>query len=373
VIPSESHYYKVPEPPVCTGDDECPLPLNAVGFVNKLWKKNDLFVYFLTSNEQEADIIGWANEWSKYCAIIFHQTLKQETSDIRVAFNDSGSWSYVGTDAITIPMESFTMNLGFIDRPTVMHEFGHALGLIHEHQSPFKGGFEWNKEEVIKSLSGPPNYWSRERIEDNMFRRYKRSDLDGTLYDAKSIMHYSFPRNWIKGDGYPDGIDRNTQLSRRDKEHVKRLYGPSRLSGNPSTGSRGSGHLSPSPTVARPAPRTKPVTSLPTPSGKSIHEISAFLPHRGELSGMGAELLLRFRTSEKERPRYTIQTHGDCDMVLALLGPDDFTKQIRVDDDGGDGKNAKIVTKLLPDRDYFAQIQTFDPKGGKFEFSITSW
>lgn len=45
----------------------------------------------------------------------------------------------------------------------------------------------------------------------------------------------------------------------------------------------------------------------------------------------------------------------------------------RVDDDGGDGKNAKIVTQLLPDRDYFAQIQTFDPKGGKFEFSITSW
>ena len=53
-------------------------------------------------------------------------------------------------------------------------------------------------------------------------------------------------------------------------------------------------------------------------------------PYTGELTGMGAELLLRFRTSEKERPRYTIQTHGDCDMVLALLGPDDFTKQIRL-------------------------------------------
>ncbi len=44
----------------------------------------------------------------------------------------------------------------------------------------------------------------------------------------------SFPREWIKGSGYPDGIDRNTQLSKRDKEHVKRLYGPSRLSGVPS-------------------------------------------------------------------------------------------------------------------------------------------
>ena len=59
-----------------------------------------------------------------------------------------GSWSYIGTDALHIPKESKTMNLGFIDRSTVMHEFGHALGLIHEHQSPFKGGFGWNKEEV---------------------------------------------------------------------------------------------------------------------------------------------------------------------------------------------------------------------------------
>ena len=59
-----------------------------------------------------------------------------------------GSWSYLGTDATRVPKESFTMNLGFVDRPTVLHEFGHSLGLIHEHQSPFPGGFEWNRENV---------------------------------------------------------------------------------------------------------------------------------------------------------------------------------------------------------------------------------
>ena len=59
-----------------------------------------------------------------------------------------GSWSYLGTDATRVPKESFTMNLGYVDRPTVLHEFGHSLGLIHEHQSPFPGGFEWNREEV---------------------------------------------------------------------------------------------------------------------------------------------------------------------------------------------------------------------------------
>ena len=59
-----------------------------------------------------------------------------------------GSWSYLGTDATRVPKESFTMNLGFVDRSTVLHEFGHSLGLIHEHQSPFPGGFEWDRENV---------------------------------------------------------------------------------------------------------------------------------------------------------------------------------------------------------------------------------
>jgi len=63
-----------------------------------------------------------------------------------------GSWSYIGTDATKLPLESFTMNLGSVDRPTVLHEFGHALGLIHEHQSPFKGGFKWNREEVSRCV-----------------------------------------------------------------------------------------------------------------------------------------------------------------------------------------------------------------------------
>ena len=92
-------------------------------------------------------------------------------------------------------------------------------------------------------------------------------------------------------------------------------------------------------------------------------------------------------------------------MILALLGPDDYTKLIkyglccdslnthtyvhthahthahahthththRVDDDSGDRQNAKVVERLMPDKDYYIQIQTFKPEGGQFEFSITSW
>ena len=49
----------------------------------------------------------------------------------------------------------------------------------------------------------------------------------------------------------------------------------------------------------------------------------------GELSGPGAELLVRFHTSTDDRARYTIQTFGDTDMIVALLGPDDYTNVIK--------------------------------------------
>jgi hypothetical protein len=337
VLPSEAHYYKTPPPPKCTDDPLCPLPLDAVGYLSKLWRKNDLNVYFMRPHPLQDTIMGWAAEWSRHCAVLLYKTTDLKTSDIRVDFNEGGSWSYIGTDAIHLPLESFTMNLGFVDRPTVLHEFGHSLGLIHEHQSPFEGGFEWDRDEVVKSLSGPPNYWDRDRIDNNFFKRYKRKDLDGSLYDPKSIMHYSFPREWIKGNGYPEGIGRNEELSPRDKEHVRRLYGPPRISPGttPTTTPTGRDRTGrpPTTTVTPVVPtmpeKRKPVTHLPPPRPNNIYDVSVFEPHRGELSGPGAELLIRFHTSAKDRPRYTIQTYGDTDMIVALLGPDDYTKLIK--------------------------------------------
>lgn len=39
-------------------------------------------------------------------------------------------------------------------RPLVPHEFGHAVGLIHEHQNP-EGGVPWSRDAVVADLSGP--------------------------------------------------------------------------------------------------------------------------------------------------------------------------------------------------------------------------
>ena len=100
------------------------------------------------------------------------------------------------------------------------------------------------------------------------------------------MFDYRFPREWIKGDGYPDGIGRNDELSQRDKEHVKRLYGPSRLTGSPGAGRSGGGggrRTTITPVVPVAPERRKPVTSLPPPGGNTIHDVQTYEPHRGNL------------------------------------------------------------------------------------------
>ena len=167
--------------------------MRASGERKKLWHKKTLNVCFVEKHPREDEIFELAKTWSKYCGIEFRKVTKRRDSDIRIGYDSrEGAWSYVGTDCAEIPLNELTMNLGFIDKATVLHEFGHALGLIHEHQSPANGGFEWNRNKVIEDCSGPPNYWDRETIRSNIFYRYKKSHVSGTRYDKKSIMHYRY-------------------------------------------------------------------------------------------------------------------------------------------------------------------------------------
>jgi len=84
----------------------------------------------------------------------------EEGPHIRVAFSPKGRFSSQhGTAALDVPADEPTMVLGFeADDLTpeyddwfqgmVRHEFGHALGAVHEHQSPVFP-YHWNRQAVI--------------------------------------------------------------------------------------------------------------------------------------------------------------------------------------------------------------------------------
>jgi len=150
-------------------------------------------------------------------------------SDVRIAFKQgNGSWSAIGTTCQLRKKTDATMNFGWLTdgssdedvREVVLHEFGHALGLIHEHQNP-AGGIKWRKDVIYAELSEPPNSWSKEQIDSNMFVPWEKSETNFTKVDPESIMMYPIPKRWTL-DGFSAGT--NTKLSKTDKEFIAREY-----------------------------------------------------------------------------------------------------------------------------------------------------
>ena len=150
-------------------------------------------------------------------------------ADIRIWFvQGDGSWSTVGTTCRQVPRGQATMNFGWIGvdsdeeelRSVVLHEFGHALGLIHEHQNPL-GGIVWNRDAVIRDLSGPPNNWSLAEIEFNVLKPADPQDINATAMDENSIMMYPIPAAWTE-TGFSTGF--NSDLSPNDKQFIRKQY-----------------------------------------------------------------------------------------------------------------------------------------------------
>jgi hypothetical protein len=170
-----------------------------------------------------------AQEWMRHANLTLDFRTAAPT-DIRIAFvPGDGSWSFVGTTCRLVEEPEPTMNFGWLRprspkaelRRVVLHEFGHALGLIHEHQNPV-GGIRWNRDAVIKDLSGPPNNWSLETIESNLFEKYEPGDLDATSFDPQSIMLYPIPAAWTEDGRFSVGL--NGELSAKDKSFVAEQY-----------------------------------------------------------------------------------------------------------------------------------------------------
>lgn len=182
----------------------------------------------LTKTEQDK-VKTYAPQWTKYANIKFTFVDSGEV-DILITFNPSlGSWSYLGTDCSYFSSRNQpSMNLGWINdskpedeiRSVVLHEFGHALGAVHEHESPY-AKIPWNKDQIYKDLGGPPNNWNKAKVDQNMFTVYSLEETQATDFDPDSIMLYYFPPNWTTNG---KGTNYNVCLSEPDMAYVKFCY-----------------------------------------------------------------------------------------------------------------------------------------------------
>ena len=197
--------------------------LQAMSFKGKQWAVGEVIdiAFIGGTKKQREEVRQYADELMKYANVKFNWNVRVEKSDVRISFNrGGGAWSYIGTDAVYIAKNKPTMNLGWIDRQVVLHEFCHMLGLGHEHSNP-NATIKWNRDKVIKDLSGPPNNWDLRTIEHNVLKAVAASSVNATAFDPKSIMLYTFPDEWTI-DG--KGTTKNNELSQTDKDHLSKLY-----------------------------------------------------------------------------------------------------------------------------------------------------
>ncbi len=165
-----------------------------------------------------------AEEWTVGTGLRLVWIGDPDHADVRIGLRVGWCCSYVGVPP-ALPPDKPTLNIdgaAELDderlRYLVLHEFGHMLGFIHEHQAP---GLEpeWNLEAIRERRA---RLGRRPRSSRTSSRTSPPIPRAAPTADPDSVMCYDYPARWTK-NGVAGRL--NTRLSPRDLEGAKALFG----------------------------------------------------------------------------------------------------------------------------------------------------
>ncbi len=307
----------------------------------KLWENDrTIRIKFMDGDPGvQAKVRDAANIWMQYVNLQF-DWVTDGLSDIRISFLDQGSsWSYVGTDASHIPHNEATMNYGWLYPETeweeylrvVVHEFGHALGMGHEHQNPDAAGkIPWDTAVVYAYYARQG--WTTQDVDHNVLNGYTSDVTNFSQYDKYSIMHYAIPNSMTIGDWE---VGWNTALSAHDKTFMALQY---------------------------PRADVPPVTELPVATDTSWSMFQADLASGGEVD--------TYHFIPNQNATYIMKTEGVLNTILTLHGPNDSTKIVAWNDDSGALSNGKITKKLVVGQNYWLTVRNKSAEALPGDYSI---
>lgn len=153
-------------------------------------------------HEQVIEVLQGALGWNAVCGAQFVFG-DDACAPVRVTFDAGSSWSQPGTYGRYGPFDRATLNLGWLlpsvaageRRRIVLHEFGHALALEHEHSHPGVV-IPWNRPAVYAYYLRT-NGWPPAVVEAQVLAPLAQEIALTGAYDAQSIMGYQIPAEFV--------------------------------------------------------------------------------------------------------------------------------------------------------------------------------
>ncbi|PYC19023.1 hypothetical protein [Pseudomonas mosselii] len=181
-------------------------------------------------------IFDTACQWLKYANLKFELLDNDvEEAEIRIQTDvqEGVNFSFLGTWAQEVDGPTMALGSKLSDplfESFVLHEFGHALGMEHEHQHP-RANIPWDLDAVRQLLAAvladeanSPDELA-DLIEEDLAIQFLPLPDNGDLlilpYDKRSIMHYRIRQKHTRHDFKRS---HNLKISKKDKRFMRLAY-----------------------------------------------------------------------------------------------------------------------------------------------------